>query len=238
LLRVLTIIPTYNEAESLPGTLQRLRTSVPESDVLVVDDNSPDGTGVWADAQAGKDEHVFVLHRQIKDGLGGAYIAGFRWGLHRDYDVLVEMDADGSHQPEELPRLLQAIDSADLVIGSRRVPGGKVVNWPCHRKLLSLGGSLYPQILLGLRLTDVTAGFRAYRATILEDIDVRAIQFMVYGFQVDMIFRTARLGKRVVEVLVIFSEREFGESKMSGDIVADAFTNVTKWAIAAGAQAL
>lgn len=237
-MRVLTIIPTYNEAESLPGTLQRLRTSVPESDVLVVDDNSPDGTGVWADAQAGKDEHVFVLHRQIKDGLGGAYIAGFRWGLHRDYDVLVEMDADSSHQPEELPRLLQAIDSADLVIGSRRVPGGKVVNWPWHRKLLSLGGSLYPQILLGLRLTDVTAGFRAYRATTLEDMDLSAIQSKGYGFQVDMTFRTARLGKRIVEVPITFREREFGESKMSGDIVAEAFTNVTKWGIAARAQSL
>jgi len=236
--RVLTIIPTYNEAETLPGTLQRLRAAVPESDVLVVDDNSPDGTGIWADAQAGKDEQVSVLHRKIKDGLGGAYIAGFRWALQRNYDVLVEMDADGSHQPEELPRLLQAIDSADLVIGSRRVPGGKVINWPWYRKLLSLGGSLYPQILLGLRLTDITAGFRAYRATTLEDMDLSAIQSKGYGFQVDMTFRTARLGRRIVEVPVTFMEREFGESKMSGDIVTEAFTNVTKWGIAARAESL
>src|SRR5699024_8609063 len=139
-----------NEAETLPGTLQRLRAAVPESDVLVVDDNSPDGTGIWADAQAGKDEQVSVLHRKIKDGLGGAYIAGFRWALQRNYDVLVEMDADGSHQPEELPRLLQAIDSADLVIGSRRVPGGRVGNWGVQLKLVSLAGSVYCPIPSGV----------------------------------------------------------------------------------------
>lgn len=232
-MRVLTIIPTYNEAESLPGTLHRLRAAVPESDVLVVDDNSPDGTGVWADAQAAKDEQVFVLHRQIKDGLGGAYIAGFHWGLQQGYDVLVEMDADGSHQPEQLPRLLQAIDEADLVIGSRRVPGGKMVNWPWYRKLLSIGGSLYPQILLGLRLTDITAGFRAYRATTLQEMDLDAVQSKGYGFQVDMTFRTAQLGKRIVEVPITFAEREFGESKMSGNIIAEALVNVTKWGLAA-----
>lgn len=237
-MRILTIIPTYNEAESLPETLRRLRAAVPESDVLVVDDNSPDGTGIWAEAQAGKDEQVFVLHREVKDGLGAAYIAGFRWGLQRDYDVLVEMDADGSHQPEELPRLLEAINSADLVVGSRRVPGGGVVNWPWHRKLLSLGGSLYPQILLGLRLTDITAGFRAYRATTLEDIDLAAIQSKGYGFQVDMTFRTAQLGRRIVEVPITFMEREYGESKMSANIITEAFTNVTKWGIAARAQVL
>lgn len=232
-MRVLTIIPTYNEAESLPGTLQRLRAAVPESDVLVVDDNSPDGTGDWADAQAATDEQVFVLHRKVKDGLGGAYIAGFHWGLAQGYDVLVEMDADGSHQPEELPRLLEAIDSADLVIGSRRVPGGKMVNWPWYRMLLSIGGSLYPQILLGLRLTDITAGFRAYRATTLQDMDLDAVQSKGYGFQVDMTFRTAQLGKRIAEVPITFTEREFGESKMSGNIITEAFVNVTKWGLAA-----
>lgn len=232
-MRVLTIIPTYNEAESLPGTLQRLRAAVPESDVLVVDDSSPDGTGVWADAQAAKDDQVFVLHRQIKDGLGGAYISGFRWGLQREYDVLVEMDADGSHQPEQLPRLLHAVNEADLVIGSRRVPGGKMVNWPWYRKLLSVGGSLYPQVLLGLRLTDITAGFRAYRATTLTAMDLGAVQSKGYGFQVDMTFRTARLGKRIVEVPITFMEREFGESKMSGNIITEAFANVTRWGLAA-----
>ena len=135
-MRVLTIIPTYNEIESLPLTLGRLRDAVPESDVLVVDDASPDGTGDWADARAAEDPSVHVLHRTTKDGLGGAYIAGFRWGLERGYDVLVEMDADGSHQPEQLPRLLEAVRTADLVIGSRRVPGGKMVNWPASRKLI------------------------------------------------------------------------------------------------------
>lgn len=237
-MRVLTIIPTYNEAESLPGTLQRLRAAVPESDMLVVDDNSPDGTGVWADAQAAKDEQIFVLHRQIKDGLGGAYIAGFRWGLQREYDVLVEMDADGSHQPEQLPRLLHAVDEADLVIGSRRVPGGQMVNWPWYRKLISMGGSLYPQILLGLRLTDITAGFRAYRATTLQSMDLEAVQSKGYGFQVDMTFRTAQLGKRIVEVPITFKEREFGESKMSGNIITEAFTNVTRWGLVARAEKL
>lgn len=237
-MRLLTIIPTYNEAESLPDTLHRLRTAVPESDVLIVDDNSPDGTGVWADATAAKDEQVFVLHRKVKDGLGAAYIAGFQWGLHKDYDVLIEMDADGSHQPEELPRLLAAIQEADLVIGSRRVPGGKMVNWPWYRKLLSIGGSLYPQILLGLRLTDVTAGFRAYRASTLRDIDLDAVQSKGYGFQVDMTFRTAQLGKRILEVPITFSEREFGESKMSGNIITEALTNVTRWGIAARIEKL
>lgn len=237
-MRVLTIIPTFNEAESLPGTLARLRVAVPESDVLVVDDNSPDGTGQWVDNKAIEDDQVFVLHREVKDGLGGAYIAGFRWGLARAYDVLVEMDADGSHQPEQLPRLLHAVEEADLVIGSRRVPGGKMVNWPWHRKILSVGGSLYPQILLGLKLTDITAGFRAYRATTLEQLDLDAVQSKGYGFQVDMTFRTARLGKRIVEVPITFMARQFGESKMSGNIITEAFTNVTQWGVAARTQKL
>ena len=180
-MRVLTIIPTYNEIESLPLTLGRLRDAVPESDVLVVDDASPDGTGDWADARAAEDPSVHVLHRTTKDGLGGAYIAGFRWGLERGYDVLVEMDADGSHQPEQLPRLLEAVRTADLVIGSRRVPGGKMVNWPTSRKMISWAGSLYPRIMLGLNLTDITAGYRAYRADTLRAIDLDAIESKGYG---------------------------------------------------------
>lgn len=237
-MRVLTIIPTYNELESLPLTLNRLRTAVPEVDVLVVDDNSPDGTGDWADTRATQDSQVHVLHRAEKNGLGGAYIAGFRWGLERGYDVLVEMDADGSHQPEQLPRLLDAIDQSDLVIGSRRVPGGKMVNWPTHRKLISTCGSLYPRIMLGLKLTDVTAGYRAYRAETLQAIDLEAVQSKGYGFQVDMTFRTARLGKRIVEVPITFVEREYGESKMSGNIITEAVTNVTQWGLAARWQTL
>lgn len=237
-MRVLTIIPTYNELESLPLTLNRLRTAVPEVDVLVVDDNSPDGTGDWADTRATQDSQVHVLHRAEKNGLGGAYIAGFRWGLERGYDVLVEMDADGSHQPEQLPRLLDAIDQSDLVVGSRRVPGGKMVNWPTHRKLISTCGSLYPRIMLGLKLTDVTAGYRAYRAETLQAIDLEAVQSKGYGFQVDMTFRTARLGKRIVEVPITFVEREYGESKMSGNIITEAVTNVTQWGLAARWQTL
>ncbi|MDO5634567.1 MAG: polyprenol monophosphomannose synthase [Micrococcus sp.] len=232
-MRVLTIIPTYNEIESLPLTLGRLREAVPASDVLIVDDGSPDGTGQWADATAAQDPQVHVLHRAEKNGLGGAYIAGFGWALERGYDVLVEMDADGSHQPEQLPRLLEAIQSADLVIGSRRVPGGKMVNWPAHRKLISAGGSLYPRLLLGLNLTDITAGYRAYRADVLRQIDLSAVQSKGYGFQVDMTFRTARLGKRIVEVPITFVERELGESKMSSGIIREAVVNVTRWGLAA-----
>ncbi|HEY4615051.1 MAG TPA: polyprenol monophosphomannose synthase [Citricoccus sp.] len=232
-MRVLTIIPTYNEIESLPRTLDRLRVAVPESDVLVVDDASPDGTGQWADDAAAADSQVHVLHRTQKNGLGGAYIAGFRWGLERGYDVLVEMDADGSHQPEQLPRLLEAVDRADLVIGSRRVPGGKMVNWPAHRKLISACGSLFPRIMLGLNLTDVTAGFRAYRADTLRAIDLDDVQSKGYGFQVDMTFRTALLGKRIVEVPITFVEREYGESKMSGNIITEAVVSVTRWGLQA-----
>ncbi|WP_136089882.1 polyprenol monophosphomannose synthase [Auritidibacter ignavus] len=232
-MKVLTIIPTYNEAESLPGTLQRVRVANPEVDVLVVDDNSPDGTGEWADEQATQDSQLHVLHRTEKNGLGGAYLAGFAWGLERGYDVLVEMDADGSHQPEQLHRLLDAVNQADLVIGSRRVPGGKMVNWPWYRKLISMGGSVYPRILLGLKLTDITAGYRAYRADTLRDLDLDAVQSKGYGFQVDMTFRTALAGKRIVEVPITFIEREFGESKMSGNIITEALVNVTKWGVQA-----
>ncbi|MEW1980057.1 polyprenol monophosphomannose synthase [Citricoccus sp. NPDC079358] len=232
-MRLLTIIPTYNEIESLPRTLDRLRVAVPESDVLVVDDASPDGTGDWADRAAVADPQIHVLHRTRKNGLGGAYIAGFHWGLDQGYDVLVEMDADGSHQPEQLPRLIEAIDRADLVIGSRRVPGGKMVNWPAHRKLISICGSLYPRIMLGLNLTDVTAGYRAYRADTLRSIDLDEVQSKGYGFQVDMTFRTALLGKKIVEVPITFVEREYGESKMSGNIITEAVTSVTQWGLAA-----
>ncbi|MBB4735265.1 dolichol-phosphate mannosyltransferase [Micrococcus cohnii] len=237
-MRVLTIIPTYNEIESLPLTLGRLRTAVPSSDVLVVDDGSPDGTGDWADATAAEDPQVHVLHRAEKNGLGGAYIAGFRWALERGYEVLVEMDADGSHQPEQLPRLLEKVPEADLVIGSRRVPGGKMVNWPAHRKLISMCGSLYPRLLLGLNLTDITAGYRAYRASVLQEIDLDAVQSKGYGFQVDMTFRTARLGRRIVEVPITFVERKLGESKMSGGIIGEAVVNVTRWGLQARAAKL
>ena len=233
-MRVLTIIPTYNEIESLPKTLTRLRNAVPDSDVLIADDNSPDGTGAYADEVAAKDPKVHVLHRKGKEGLGAAYIAGFRWGLERDYDVLVEMDADGSHRPEELPRLLAASEAgADLVIGSRWAQGGSVVNWPKRRKLLSRAGSTYSRLMLGIPVRDITAGYRAFRRSTLEQLDLGAVESVGYGFQVDMTFRVARLGLKIAEVPITFVEREFGASKMSGNIVVEAMTNVTRWGLAA-----
>ncbi|MGW9405004.1 polyprenol monophosphomannose synthase [Arthrobacter sp. NPDC055585] len=238
-MRVLTIIPTYNEIESLPKTLQRLRTAVPDSDVLIADDNSPDGTGAYADKQAALDPQVHVLHRKGKEGLGAAYIAGFRWGLENGYDVLVEMDADGSHKPEQLPLLLEASAAgADLVIGSRWVSGGSVVNWPLHRKLLSRAGSTYSRLMLGIPVRDITAGYRAFRRSTLEKLDLSAVESVGYGFQVDMTFRVARLGLKITEVPITFVEREFGASKMSGNIVFEAIANVTKWGLTARWQKL
>ncbi|MFB0834247.1 polyprenol monophosphomannose synthase [Arthrobacter halodurans] len=233
-MRVVTIIPTYNELESLPITVARLRASVPDSDVLVVDDNSPDGTGDLADRLASEDPQIHVLHRAGKAGLGAAYLAGFRWGLGRGYDVLVEMDADGSHRPEQLPLLLAEIPrGADLVIGSRWVKGGSVVNWPLHRKLISMAGSTYSRLMLGIRVRDITAGYRAFKRETLEALDLDAVESVGYGFQVDMTFRVAKLRKRIVEVPITFVERELGVSKMSGNIVVEAMVNVTRWGLKA-----
>ncbi|MET1035250.1 MAG: polyprenol monophosphomannose synthase [Arthrobacter sp.] len=233
-MRVVTIIPTYNELESLPITVARLRASVPDSDVLVVDDNSPDGTGDLADRLASEDPQIHVLHRTGKAGLGAAYLAGFRWGLGRGYDVLVEMDADGSHRPEQLPLLLAEIPrGADLVIGSRWVKGGSVVNWPLHRKLISVAGSTYSRLMLGIGVRDITAGFRAFKRETLEALDLDAVASVGYGFQVDMTFRVAKLRKRIVEVPITFVERELGVSKMSGNIVVEAMVNVTRWGLRA-----
>lgn len=231
-MRILTIIPTYNELESLPKTLGRLRSAVPASDVLVADDNSPDGTGALADRIAAEDPQVHVMHRKGKEGLGAAYIAGFRWALERDYDVVIEMDADGSHQPEQLPALLKAVeDGADLVIGSRWVKGGSVVNWPFYRQLISRTGSTYARLMLGISVHDVTAGYRAFRRTTLEKLDFDAIESVGYGFQVDLAWRVAQMGLRIAEVPVTFVERELGSSKMSGNIVLEAMLNVTKWGL-------
>jgi dolichol-phosphate mannosyltransferase len=231
--RVVTIIPTYNELESLPVTLGRLRAAVPDSDVLIADDNSPDGTGRLADEFAAADPQVHVMHRAGKEGLGAAYIAGFRWALERGYDVVVELDADGSHRPEDLPRLLAKVPEADLVIGSRWVKGGSVVNWPLHRKLISRAGSLYARMMLGLSVRDITAGFRAFRRETLEAIDFDSVESVGYGFQVDMTFRVAMLGKHIAEVPITFVERELGVSKMSGNIVVEAMLNVTRWGLGA-----
>ncbi|MTD16824.1 glycosyltransferase [Nakamurella sp. YIM 132087] len=225
------IIPTYDERENLPRILDRLRATLPDVSVLVVDDNSPDGTGDIADARAAEDERLHVLHRTEKNGLGGAYIAGFGWGLDRGYQVLVEMDADGSHPPEQLPRLLDALDRADLVIGSRYVPGGSVVNWPKSREVLSRGGNLYCRLALGVGVKDITAGFRAYRAEVLKGIDLSGIESHGYCFQVDLAWRSLQAGFRVVEVPITFTEREIGVSKMSGNIVREALLKVTVWGL-------
>jgi glycosyltransferase involved in cell wall biosynthesis len=226
---VLVIIPTYDERENIERIVGRVVASVPEAHVLVVDDASPDGTGRIADAMAESDARVHVLHRHTKDGLGAAYIAGFDWGLGRGYDVLVEMDADGSHAPEELPRLLDALTRADAVLGSRWVPGGAVVNWPRRRKLLSLGGNLYTRMALGIELKDATGGYRVYTRAVLEGIDYRAVASQGYCFQVDLTRRALAAGFRVAEVPITFVERERGESKMSGEIVREAFLRVTQW---------
>ncbi|GAA3168588.1 MULTISPECIES: polyprenol monophosphomannose synthase [Streptomyces] len=227
----LVIIPTYNEAENVKPIVERVRSAVPEAHVLVADDNSPDGTGKLADELAAVDDHVHVLHRKGKEGLGAAYLAGFRWGVEHDYGVLVEMDADGSHQPEELPRLLTALKGADLVLGSRWVPGGRVVNWPKSREFLSRGGSTYSRLLLDVPIRDVTGGFRAFRVDALDRLGLDEVASQGYCFQVDLARRAVKAGLHVVEVPITFVERERGDSKMSRDIVVEALWRVTAWGV-------
>ena len=230
--RVVMVVPTYNERDNLAWLVGRLRSAVPDVDVLVVDDDSPDGTGEVADGLAADDPQVLVLHRTAKAGLGAAYLHGFRVALDAGYDVVGEMDADGSHQPEQLPLLLAALADADLVIGSRWVPGGTVVNWPWSRKVLSVGGNLYARTLLGIPLRDVTAGFRLFRRTTLEHIDLDTVQSAGYIFQTDLAFRTLRAGLRVVEVPIEFVERVRGESKMSRDVALESLRRITVWGLA------
>jgi dolichol-phosphate mannosyltransferase len=227
--KVLVLIPTFNERENLPPIVSRVRSAVPEADVLVLDDSSPDGTGAVADRLAVQDGQVRVLHRASKEGLGAAYLAGFAWALDRGYDVLVEMDADGSHQPEQLPTLLRALADADVVLGSRWVPGGSVVNWPIQRKALSLGGNLYVRVLLGMPIGDATGGFRAFRASALRTLDLHQVASLGYCFQVDLAWRAIRAGLKVVEVPITFVERTIGDSKMSQDIVNESLKKITLW---------
>ncbi|GGC56902.1 polyprenol monophosphomannose synthase [Hoyosella rhizosphaerae] len=230
--RTLVIIPTYNERDNLGIIVERLHAALPNVHVLVVDDGSPDGTGQLADELADADPNgrIHVMHRTAKNGLGAAYIAGFGWGLDRDYSVLVEMDADGSHAPEQLHRLLDQIDAGyDLVLGSRYVAGGSVVNWPKRREWLSRGGNVYARLALGVPLRDITGGYRAYRRTVLEKLDLDAVESHGYCFQVDLAWRTIRSGFNVREVPITFTERERGESKMSGNIVREALWKVTQW---------
>jgi apolipoprotein n-acyltransferase lnt/dolichol-phosphate-mannosyl transferase dpm1 len=224
----LVIIPTFNEAQNIRSITSRIRRSVPDAHVLVVDDNSPDGTGELADEMAAGDDHVHVLHRQGKEGLGAAYLAGFHWGLERGYGVLVEHDADGSHQPEQLPDLLAALEYADMVKGSRWVRGGSVVNWPWTREFLSRGGSLYIRLMLGLPYRDITGGFNAFRASALKQIVDLPIDRRGYGIQRDLTWHAHRAGLRIVEVPIEFVEREFGDSKMGSAVVKEAILSTTR----------
>ncbi|GAA4865940.1 polyprenol monophosphomannose synthase [Pseudonocardia benzenivorans] len=231
---VLVVIPTYQERENLAPIVKRVHASVPEADVLVVDDGSPDGTGELADELAAADERIRVLHRTEKAGLGAAYVAGFALALEGPYQVVVEMDADGSHAPEDLPELLEALESdggADLVLGSRYVPGGRVVNWPAHRQLLSRGANLYARLALGAPVKDITGGFRAFRRQVLEDLDITTVASTGYCFQVDMAWRAQQAGFRIREVPITFTERELGASKMSVEVMAEALWRIAGWGV-------
>jgi dolichol-phosphate mannosyltransferase len=234
----LVVIPTYNERENLAPIVARVRGAVPEASILVVDDASPDGTGRLADELAAADTQVQVLHRAGKSGLGAAYLEAFAWALERGFDPIVQLDADGSHRPEELPALLTAFDGVDasgaapdLVIGSRWVPGGRIQNWPKHREWLSRGGSAYVRRMLRLPTKDTTAGYRAFRADALRRMPLADVHTRGYGFQVDMLWHAHEAGLRVVEVPVTFVERERGRSKMSLGIVLEAIGKVTVWGL-------
>lgn len=229
--RTVVCIPTYNERENLPIILRRLFDANPTVHALVIDDGSPDGTGALADEMAGADPRVTVLHRREKSGLGAAYRAGFAQAIADGADLIVEMDADGSHQPEQLPALLAQAASADLVLGSRWVRGGSVRNWPVHRKVLSLGGNLYARLMLRVPIRDITGGFRVFTVSTLQAIDYANVTTQGYVFQVDMAYRVLQAGLRVVEVPIEFVERELGASKMSQRIVLEAMQQVTVWGL-------
>ena len=235
---ILVIIPTYNESENIASIISRARKAVPDAHLLIADDNSPDGTGKLADEIAADDDHVHVMHRLGKEGLGAAYLAGFEWGLNAGYEVLVEMDADGSHQPEQLPRLLEALVDADLVLGSRWIKGGEVVNWPKSREILSRGGNLWTRMALGIPLRDSTGGYRAFRRKTLLGLGLDNVASAGYCFQVDLAWRALRSGFKVVEVPITFIEREYGDSKMTNRIVIEALALTTIWGINHRAQQL
>jgi dolichol-phosphate mannosyltransferase len=227
--KILVIVPTYNELENIRIITSGIRTNVPGADILIADDNSPDGTGEVADELAATDQQIKVLHRTNKAGLGAAYLDAFSWAKKNGYDVVVEMDADGSHRPVDLVKILEQLNNADVVLGSRWVAEGKVVNWPLQRKILSQGGNIYTRLMLGIPVKDATGGFRAYRMTALDQIDLSKVQSQGYCFQVDMAWRAVQAGLTVVEVPITFIEREIGESKMSGSIVKEALWRVTQW---------
>jgi len=230
---IAVVIPTYNEKDNIRPITARVRSAVPGAHLLIVDDNSPDGTGRIADQLAAADPHVHVLHRSAKAGLGAAYVAGFTAALDQGYDIIVEMDADGSHQPEELPKLLCALAGADIVLGSRWIPGGQALNWPKSRQVLSRAGNTYARIMLGLPWRDMTGGYRAYRASALGKIGLENVESVGYCFQVDLVRRGGQAGLAVAEVPITFAERTRGTSKMSKAIVGEALWRVTRWGIAA-----
>jgi dolichol-phosphate mannosyltransferase len=229
--RVAVLIPTYNERDTLPTIVRRVRALVPDVDVVVLDDNSPDGTGEVADALAADDPRVHVLHREVKEGLGAAYLAGFEYALDAGYDAVVEMDADGSHRPEHLPTMLAAAADADVVIGSRWVRGGSIVNWPLHRKALSVGGNLYIKVLLGMPVNDATAGYRVYRSAALRAMGLDDVASQGYCFQADLTWRAVKKELTIVEVPITFVEREVGDSKMSRDIMIESLRRITGWGV-------
>lgn len=231
-MKSLVIIPTYNEVDNLPIILYKVLQDAPQVDILVVDDASPDGTGALADDFAVKNSRINVFHRRSKDGLGGAYREGFAWGLRNNYEVLVQLDADGSHPTDVIVKLISALDSFDVAIGSRWVAGGSVVNWPLHRKLLSKGGNLYARLLLRLSIKDATAGFRAFKSSALIESGLLETDSQGYVFQVESSLLIARKKLKVIEIPITFVEREIGTSKMSQRIVIEAMLSVTKWALA------
>ncbi len=226
------VIPTYNEIASISGIVERIFAAVPEANVLIVDDNSPDGTGELADQLSSDDSRVHVLHRTEKNGLGAAYGAGFRWALDKPYDFIVEMDADGSHQPEELPLLIALLESgSDMAIGTRWIPGGVIVNWPAYRKFISRSGTAYARILLQSKLHDLTSGYRGFRADSLRAIDLQTVNSQGYCFQIEMAWLFERSGARIGEFPITFVERSEGVSKMSTGIVVEALAKVTGWGL-------
>jgi dolichol-phosphate mannosyltransferase len=232
-MRVLVCIPTYNEAENIGDVIARVRAAVPPAHILVIDDSSPDGTAELVAAMAAADAQVHLLSRPGKAGLGAAYRAGFAWGRDEGFEVMVEMDADLSHDPAALPTLLAAVDDgADLAIGSRYVPGGSIPDWAWHRKALSRWGNRYAGVMLHLGVADATAGYRAYRTTMLDRLDLSSIRADGYGFQIEMTYRTAAAGGQIVEVPIAFTDRTRGTSKMSGRIIVEAMLLVTRWGIA------
>lgn len=234
----LIIVPTYDERDNLAPLVTAIHEALPYAHVLVVDDNSPDGTGALADALAAGDERVHVLHREGKQGLGTAYVAGFRYALARDYELVFEMDADFSHQPRYLPDFVKAaLDGADLVLGCRYIPGGGTEDWGLWRRFVSQGGNLYARTILGLPFRDLTGGYKCFRRATLEALDLDAVQSTGYAFQIELTYRAHKAGMRIVEVPIVFPDRRVGQSKMSGNIVREAMLNVLKMRFGRGRRA-